>query len=234
MLWSDPFRAEADRTMTSTTEAAAADRDEPGSCTASPDATRDRPDGQPGDEPGDEPEPPEPSSGPREDGPGTADRPDVDVVGDAGDAGLDRAWLAERLTAAVARVAAPIARVTLLLVDDDRMAEMHARHRGAPARTDVLSFPAGRPGAIEVDVAANVDEAARQAAAHGHAVVREVLLYALHGVLHCAGYDDHDDDGSRAMHAEEDRILEAIGVGRTFDARPAPADRRDDDGGRSR
>ena len=39
---------------------------------------------------------------------------------------------------------------------------------------------------------------------------------ALHGVLHCTGFDDRDAAGAAAMHAEEDRILGAIGVGATF------------------
>jgi probable rRNA maturation factor len=65
-----------------------------------------------------------------------------------------------------------------------------------------------------------VDEARRQAAGRALPVERELLLYCVHGVLHCLGYDDHDDAEYVRMHAEEDRILEAIGVGRTFAALP--------------
>jgi len=62
-------------------------------------------------------------------------------------------------------------------------------------------------------------------------VVRhELLLYALHGLLHCCGYDDSTDADREVMHTEEDRILEAIGVGRVYGTNSgsnAPA-RRDD------
>ena len=47
-------------------------------------------------------------------------------------------------------------------------------------------------------------------------IEQELLLYALHGVLHCAGFDDRTNDDFEAMHVEEDRILTAIGVGPTF------------------
>jgi ssRNA-specific RNase YbeY (16S rRNA maturation enzyme) len=51
-------------------------------------------------------------------------------------------------------------------------------------------------------------------------IEREVLLYALHGILHCAGFDDRTPQDFEAMHAEEDRILLAIDVGATFGGLP--------------
>lgn len=75
--------------------------------------------------------------------------------------------------------------------------------------------------APHVDIVVCLDEAKRQASAAGHRVEQELLLYALHGVLHCVGYDDHDERAYELMHEVEDRVLEAIGVGATF----APAGR---------
>jgi hypothetical protein len=46
------------------------------------------------------------------------------------------------------------------------------------------------------------------------------LLYAIHGVLHLAGYDDRTRRGFVRMHQREDRILKRIGVGPVFN--PAP------------
>lgn len=94
---------------------------------------------------------------------------------------------------------------------------MHKRYCGDSGVTDVLTFPISNPGApIEADVVVCAEEAARRGAELGHAMERELLLYMLHGVLHCAGFDDHDAAGHRAMHEEEDRILRAIGVGATY------------------
>ena len=81
---------------------------------------------------------------------------------------------------------------------------------------------------IEADVVVCVDEAARRSAELGHSLERELLLYALHGVLHCAGFDDQTDEGFEAMHAEEDRILSVIGVGPTFDRGSSGHDDRRD------
>lgn len=159
---------------------------------------------------------------------------DLSVRAAAGcDRGLDLARLSTAIEAAVAVVAAAGTRVERLhveLVDDAAMDAYHRRHSGVEGTTDVLTFPGSGEGEpIDVDIIACVDEARRRAAEFGHPIERELLLYALHGLLHCMGHDDHDPDAYERMHAEEDRILTAIGVGATF--RPSP--RPDSEGARS-
>ncbi|MFK7959115.1 MAG: rRNA maturation RNase YbeY [Phycisphaerales bacterium] len=130
---------------------------------------------------------------------------------------LDR--LSQRLRSVIAACAPAhtVARLTVRLVDDAEMSELHARHFGDPSTTDVVTFPASSPGEpVDADLACCVDEAARQAATRGHDLDDEVLLYAVHGLLHCMGHDDRDPAAFERMHAEEDRLLTAIGVGPRF------------------
>lgn len=130
---------------------------------------------------------------------------------------IDLAWLRDALEAALGHVGRPIRALTIKIVDDDTMRGLHGRHRGEDATTDVLTFDCTEPGGpVEADIVVCADEAARQAAERDHAVERELLLYALHGVLHCAGFDDRTPGDFEAMHAEEDRILTAVGIGPTF------------------
>lgn len=98
------------------------------------------------------------------------------------------------------------------------MAAAHSGFLGVDGTTDVLTFDLTEPGQpdLDVDILVCVDEARRQGAARGHGVERELLLYIVHGVLHCLGHDDHDPSAAARMHAEEDRILEAVGVGPTY------------------
>lgn len=114
--------------------------------------------------------------------------------------------------------------LTLTVVDDGRMAELHEQYRGEPGTTDVLTFdlrdiPLEQGlGArvIEGDIVVCVDEAARRAAEHSHDTRDEVLLYAVHGVMHLLGEDDHTPEGFARMHEREDDLLSRIGVGRLF------------------
>jgi len=85
--------------------------------------------------------------------------------------------------------------------------------------TDVLTFPleegaGGRIIAGEVVIC--VPEARRQSRKMGTAIERELLLYALHGMLHLCGFDDRTAAGYQGMHRIEDQILKRLGVGPVF------------------
>lgn len=54
------------------------------------------------------------------------------------------------------------------------------------------------------DVVISVPTARRQAKERGHGVERELRLLALHGILHCLGYDHEADDGT--MERVEDEL----------------------------
>lgn len=145
----------------------------------------------------------------------------VDVAVRAGERACG-AWVSERLERACAHLGAT-GEVRLALVDDDEMAREHARTLGDPTTTDVITFDLadGASAAtreLDADLLLCVDEARRRGAERGHAPERELLLYALHGVLHCLGEDDTDEASHARMHAREDEVLEAIGVGATYRA----------------
>lgn len=133
----------------------------------------------------------------------------------------ERAWLADRLTDTAAELTRRFnarGELRVRIVDDAEMSAAHKRWSGDPTTTDVLTFElSDTAGVLDTDLLACLDEAQRQATIHGHDRVRELLLYALHGALHCLGHDDHDDESYQAMHAAEDAVLQAIGVGKTFE-----------------
>lgn len=143
----------------------------------------------------------------------------VAVALDADDADPpDSTWLTEKLEAALDELRLADAAVSLVIVNDARMTELHAQFSNDPTPTDVLTFDLSESddGLIEGEIYICLDEARRRAADLGHAAAYEVLLYGLHGILHLMGYDDHDPEDHRVMHETEDRVLEAIGVGRVF------------------
>lgn len=108
--------------------------------------------------------------------------------------------------------------VAVRVIGDAAMTAHHERHIGFREPTDVLTFDFREQatGPLEADVLVCLDEAERRAAEMGHDPLDELLLYVIHGALHCLGYDDHDEEAARAMHAREDELLEAIGVGAIY------------------
>ena len=129
----------------------------------------------------------------------------------------DLRWLEDRCARAAAFLGASGGEVRVRGVGDAEMAEAHERHCGVAGTTDVITFDlaaggAATGGALDVDLLVCLDEAERQASARGHGVREEVLLYMIHGVLHCLGFDDHDEEEAAAMHARQDEALAAVGV----------------------
>lgn len=130
----------------------------------------------------------------------------------------DTAALIAQARRACALAGATGGEVRVRLVRDGEMAAAHERHCGVTGTTDVITFDLNNSGdaTLDADLLLCLDEAARQADARGHALTRELLLYILHGALHCLGEDDTDEASSARMHAREDEILKAMGVGATF------------------
>ena len=118
---------------------------------------------------------------------------------------------------------APLHDLTVIFVGDRRMIELHRQFMNLPTTTDVLTFPIdedarSRPLSGEVYVC--IPESRRQARKRRTQVAHEVLLYALHGMLHLCGFDDRTDAEYRKMHRAEDAILTRLGIGRVFDSKP--------------
>lgn len=134
----------------------------------------------------------------------------------------DLRWLRDMAARALAHLDPPPgSEVRVRIVADPEMADAHERYKAVPGTTDVLTFDLSAPGGpLDVDLLVCRDEAARQAAARGIPTVQELLLYIVHGVLHCLGHDDAAEADAAAMHAREDEVLSAIGVGPTYAAAP--------------
>lgn len=128
-------------------------------------------------------------------------------------------YLERWLPQAVESIPAAPRSVSIALVGDRRMAALHEKFSGLPGPTDVLTFELEHDAhgrATTGEIVLCVPFARREAKRRGTTPENELLLYALHGVLHLSGYDDRDPVAHARMHAEEDRILQEIGIGPVF------------------
>ncbi len=148
----------------------------------------------------------------------------------ANEAGID---VDEVGLAAVARFALdqlrihPLAELSILLVDERTMTELHERWMGEPGPTDVLAFPMdelrpprlggnragdpqpdGNPGLLG-DVVLCPQVAAEQAEKAGHSTQDELELLSVHGILHLLGYDHAEPEEHAAMFGLQDQLLKA-------------------------
>jgi probable rRNA maturation factor len=134
--------------------------------------------------------------------------------------------------AAARKAAALSGSVSVMLMGDKEIRKLNHEFRRKDKATDVLSFPAAEIAAgrrIAGDLAISVETAAREAEARGHALVFELEILLLHGVLHLAGLDHEVDSGQMAR--KEERLRRKLGlsqglIARTTNNSASPADKR--------
>jgi probable rRNA maturation factor len=118
----------------------------------------------------------------------------------------------------------PLAELSIVLVDEGTMEQLHVQWMDEPGPTDVLSFEMDelRPGSEDKesdpgllgDVVLCPSVAARQAATAGHSTEDELHLLCTHGILHLLGYDHAEAEEKRVMFELQGDLLTSWRAGR--------------------
>lgn len=107
------------------------------------------------------------------------------------------------------------ANVHVVICDDDEIAGVHGEFFDDPSPTDVITFPIEGEGTAELpligELLVSAETALRVAAEQDHPAQTELLLYAIHGVLHLGGYDDQDAVSRSEMRSAEQQALQSLG-----------------------
>ncbi len=111
--------------------------------------------------------------------------------------------------------------LSLLLTDDAEIRRLNKTYRNLDHATDVLSFPQDENAVNESgdtllgDVVISVETAARQAEEHHLSFNEELILLAIHGILHLLGYDhERSPQDARIMKDKTQVIFETLFPGR--------------------
>lgn len=126
----------------------------------------------------------------------------------------NRTWvqadIARAVRATLQREGCERAALSVAVVDDIAIAELHKRYLGIDEPTDVLSFDlADAPGDGSVDgqIVVSSTTATREAKERGIPVRHELLRYVIHGTLHLLGYSDATPAEAEIMHGLEDELI---------------------------
>jgi probable rRNA maturation factor len=94
--------------------------------------------------------------------------------------------------------------VSVAIVHDDHIRDLHRKYLGLDSPTDVLSFLLEQNGScLDGQIVASADTALRTARELGERPEDEILLYVIHGALHLAGYDDQSAEDRQEMRERE-------------------------------
>ncbi|NIQ00557.1 MAG: rRNA maturation RNase YbeY [Nitrospinaceae bacterium] len=111
--------------------------------------------------------------------------------------------------------------LSLLLTDDLEIQQLNRTYRNIDQATDVLAFPQDEDAVNESgdtllgDVVISTETAARQAADHDLGFNEELILLAIHGILHLLGYDhERSPQDARIMQDKTLKVFQALFPGR--------------------
>lgn len=116
--------------------------------------------------------------------------------------------------------------VSLSMVSAEDIRTLNRQFRGIDKETDVLSFPQydsdedwdiGEYRIPLGDVVICEDAARRQAAEYGHSFEREFVYLFVHSMLHLLGYDHMEEEDKQEMRAEEEAVMNALGITRDLE-----------------
>jgi probable rRNA maturation factor len=126
---------------------------------------------------------------------------------------FDMPWLRKAANAAVPHCLkhlkaddAPLATLTEIevsVVSDAAIGKVHAEFLNDPTPTDVITFHHG-------EIIVSADTAAHEGPAHGLTLDQELCLYVIHGLMHLAGWDDHDPEEAAEMKAKQEAVLALV------------------------
>ena len=102
---------------------------------------------------------------------------------------------------------ADLPEVSVVLVSDKRIAEIHRRFIDDPTPTDVITFDHG-------EIVISTETARRQARQFRTSLEDELRLYLVHGLLHLCGFDDKTRQGAAEMKRVQEKVVAASAIHR--------------------
>jgi probable rRNA maturation factor len=113
---------------------------------------------------------------------------------------VDKAWPLVLETERRESVLGGLEEIGIVLVSDRRIAALHEEFMSDPSPTDVITFLHG-------EIVLSAETARREARRRSLRVPEEIARYAVHGLLHLAGWFDTDAGAAAEMRAVQEKIL---------------------------
>lgn len=99
--------------------------------------------------------------------------------------------------------------ISIYLVSEKKICELHDEFFGDPSPTDCISFPLEKtPLSGEIFICPKT--AIIYAESHGLDPYQELALYVVHGLLHLLGFDDIEPKQRRLMRKKEKSCMDSL------------------------
>ncbi len=111
----------------------------------------------------------------------------------------------------------PDGQLSILIVDDEQIAQLNETYLNHTGPTNVISFPMQEGPFADItpdllgDVVISVDTAGREADDAGMEMLERFYQLLIHGILHLVGFDHvHSAEEAKIMDKKSDELLKLI------------------------
>ena len=137
----------------------------------------------------------------------------VDVTNNQTRVPVDEQQLRKAVQITLAEKAVTGAQISVAVVDDATISQLHQRFLGKNEPTDVLSFVLERDeDSLEGEIVVSAETAEVTAQWYDWPAEHELLLYVIHGALHMVGYDDVTSEQRAVMRKAERAYLARLEI----------------------
>jgi probable rRNA maturation factor len=99
--------------------------------------------------------------------------------------------------------------ITVALVDDARLEELHREFMGIDEPTDIMTFPSDDPsGRSGGELVISLDHALTRAGDWGNSPAAEIRFLVTHGLLHLLGWRDETDEHRQRMLHRQQKLID--------------------------
>lgn len=108
------------------------------------------------------------------------------------------------------------AKIHIILTDDQTIRKLNKSYRGKNTPTDVLTFnndfyPLDKSDMFS-EIYISIETAMRQATEREIAITDEIIMLAVHGLIHSAGFDhEHSQEQHEIFSSHENKIMRLLG-----------------------
>jgi len=100
--------------------------------------------------------------------------------------------------------------LSIAILSDAKLAELHDDFLQDPSETDVITFPGDLEMEFAGEICVSADRAFATCDSHLTSFAEELTLYIAHGLLHLAGYNDKTDEQCVEMRKGEKWVMDHL------------------------
>ncbi len=100
--------------------------------------------------------------------------------------------------------------LSIAILSDAKVAEIHGDFLDDPTETDVITFPGDPDMEFAGEICVSADRALATHVEQGTSFSEELTLYIMHGLLHLSGLNDKTAKQSAEMRIGESRVMDLL------------------------